>query len=217
MQAPLGETTELATPFLSDKNPSVRLQTLLFITRTLSSTPTIPSPTSVQPLGDQLVAALGDSVEANRTAAAEALGTLAKLVGERAMAAKIDSLDDVRKAKVKEAMDKATIKAKPAKGGPPASQPKVAAAPAPKVSKPMPRIVAAALKKEDAVPTAVKPPASPKPSAPSSSGGGPAPRGPPARLMVRTTRADSITDPLTERDRPRSPRLRRARPLLPLQ
>lgn len=130
----------------------------------------MPTPTSVQAFGDQLVGAMGDSVEANRNAAADALGTLTKLVGERAMAAKIDALDDVRKAKVREAMEKATVKAKPGKAPPPAAAPKpVQAASVPNAAKPAPPAFSSAPSLKREAPES-------KPVT--------APRGPPARLLV---------------------------------
>jgi cytoskeleton-associated protein 5 len=65
---------------------------------------------------------LDDSSESVRNEAALALGSLMKIVGERAMNPIMEPLDDLRKAKVKEAFEKVTVKCK-AGSGAPASKP----------------------------------------------------------------------------------------------
>lgn len=72
-----------------------------------------------------------DSFEGARNEAATCLGTLMKMVGERPLGAAMDGLADVRKAKVKEAFEKATVKAKAGSGGPPKAPVKAAAKAAP--------------------------------------------------------------------------------------
>lgn len=74
-----------------------------------------------------------DSFEGARNEAANCLGTLMKMVGERPLGAVMEGLADVRKAKVKEAFDKATIKAK---AGAPKPPPKTAPKAAPKATGP---------------------------------------------------------------------------------
>ena len=69
------------------------------------------------------------------------MGTLMKMVGERPLNAIMDSLADVRKAKVKEAYEKATVKCKaggvPKPAQPPAKEPpKKKATPAVSAPKP---------------------------------------------------------------------------------
>lgn len=73
-----------------------------------------------------------DSFEGARNEAANCLGTLMKMVGERPLGAVMESLADVRKAKVKEAFEKATIKAKAGGPKPPSKTP--AKAPASKAA-----------------------------------------------------------------------------------
>lgn len=51
-----------------------------------------------------------------RTAAAEGLGTLIKIVGDRPMTATMEQLDDIRKTKVKEFAEKAEVKCKAGAG-----------------------------------------------------------------------------------------------------
>lgn len=77
----------------------------------------------IKPLTDPLAVLLEDSFEGARNEAAVCLGTLMKMVGERPLNALMDGLADVRKAKVKEAYDKATVKCKAGSGRPPQQPP----------------------------------------------------------------------------------------------
>ncbi|KAG7092429.1 hypothetical protein E1B28_008785 [Marasmius oreades] len=120
-------------PALTSKNPQVKEGTLKFLRRCLSTAKTpIPSP-EIKPLADVLSTLLEDSFEGARNEAASCMGTLMKMVGERPLNAVIEGLADVRKAKIKEAYEKATVKCKAgAGGGPPkAAPPKPAAGAAP--------------------------------------------------------------------------------------
>lgn len=110
-----------------------------FIARCLSTSPTpIPGP-QVKPLSEALASLLEDSFEGARNEAAVCLGTLMKMVGKRALNALVDNLADVRKAKVEEAFESATVKAKA--GAAPAPRPaaKPAAAEPPKKKMPPPK------------------------------------------------------------------------------
>lgn len=135
-------------------------------------------------MAEALVALLSDSAEPVRTAAAECLGTMMKIIGERAFNPYVENVPEIQLAKVRDAFARAEIKyrvggakggAKPAGRGPP---PKPAA---PSVSKPAP------VKK--AAPAA---PSSPPAKAPKSFGDdellqdfAPPARKPPARLLAR--------------------------------
>jgi cytoskeleton-associated protein 5 len=71
---------------------------------------------------------MGDGVESVRNESAESLGVLMKIVGERAMNPVLEPLDELRKAKVKEAFEKAVVKCKvgsaaPAPKAPPKADP----------------------------------------------------------------------------------------------
>jgi len=77
-------------------------------------------PPQVKPLADSLVVLLEDGFEGARNEAATCFGTLMKMVGERPLNAIMDSLPDLRKTKIKEAFEKATVKCKA--GGPPAKK-----------------------------------------------------------------------------------------------
>jgi cytoskeleton-associated protein 5 len=70
-------------------------------------------------LTEPLGALLEDGYEGARNEAAVCLGTLMKMVGERPLNALMESLADVRKAKVKEAYEKATVKCKVGASAPP--------------------------------------------------------------------------------------------------
>lgn len=87
-----------------------------FLARCLSASPTPISPAQIKPVSEALATLLEDSFEGARNEAATCLGTLMKMVGERPLNAVMEGLADVRKAKVKEAFDKVTVKAKA--GGP---------------------------------------------------------------------------------------------------
>ncbi|TFY63988.1 hypothetical protein EVJ58_g2914 [Rhodofomes roseus] len=99
-------------PSLSSKNPQVKEGTLKFLNRCLSTSPSPINPAQVKPVSEALAPILEDSVEGARNEAAACLGSLMKMVGERPLTALMEGLADVRKAKVKEAFEKATVKAK---------------------------------------------------------------------------------------------------------
>ena len=89
--------------------------------RCLASATSPIQPQQVKPLADSLVVLLEDGFEGARNEAATCFGTLMKMVGERPLNAIMDSLPDLRKTKIKEAFEKATVKCKA--GGPPSGRP----------------------------------------------------------------------------------------------
>ncbi|CAG8761322.1 13014_t:CDS:2, partial [Acaulospora colombiana] len=99
-------------PHLSSKNPQVKEGAVKFLHRCMLNTKTPPDSQQIKPLSEGVANLLGDSVEGVRNESAEALGVLMKIVGERAMNPVLEPLDDLRKAKVKEAFDKAVVKCK---------------------------------------------------------------------------------------------------------
>ncbi|QRW16295.1 CLASP amino-terminal protein [Rhizoctonia solani] len=127
----LPEVTEDILNSLKSKNPQVKEGTLKFLNRSLATTRIPPAKDDVKPLSTQLAALLEDSDEKVRTGAAEGLGLTMKIVGERALNPVMESMDDIRKAKVKEAFEKAQVKCK-ATAAPPPKPPPAAVAP-PKV------------------------------------------------------------------------------------
>ncbi|EKM55417.1 uncharacterized protein PHACADRAFT_161397 [Phanerochaete carnosa HHB-10118-sp] len=130
-------------PALISKNPQVKEGTLKFLGRCLATSTTPVPPAQIKPVSEALASLLEDSFEGARNEAATCLGTLMKMVGERPLNALMNSLADVRKAKVKEAHEKATVKCKaggaPKPAPPPAAKepPKKKAAP-PKAAVPAP-------------------------------------------------------------------------------
>ncbi|KZT11388.1 ARM repeat-containing protein [Laetiporus sulphureus 93-53] len=105
-------------PALGSKNPQVKEGALKFLTRCLSTSPTPVSPPQVKTVSDALAPILEDSVEGARNEAATCLGTFMKMVGERPLNGLMETLADVRKVKVKEAYEKAAVKARAGAGGP---------------------------------------------------------------------------------------------------
>jgi len=167
-QTTLADVVGDILPALSNKNPQVKEGACKFLTHCLStSTQAIPPP-QLKPVSEALATLLEDSYAGARDEAANAFGTLMKMVGERPLGAVMDGLADVRKTKVKEAYEKATVKAKAGASAPPKPPP----AKAPPTKKVAP-------KKEE-------PPPAPEVESPHIEDGGPTPekkaRGPPARL-----------------------------------
>lgn len=131
-QTTLSEIVEDVLAQMKSKNPQVREHTLKFLHRSLQTTLDAPGKDQVKPLAEALVALLGDSVEAVRTSAADCLGTMMKILGERAFNPYIENVGELQMAKVKDAFAKAEIKYRGgAKGPAPKSAP--SAAPAKKV------------------------------------------------------------------------------------
>lgn len=114
----LGDIIGDVAPVLSSKNPQVKEGSLKFLVRCLSTSSTPIQPAQVKPLSEQLATLLEDSFEGARNEAATAFGTLMRMIGERPLNAIMDGLPDVRKSKVKEAYEKATVKAKAGASGP---------------------------------------------------------------------------------------------------
>ena len=156
-------------PALSNKNPQVKEGACKFLTHCLATSKQAIAPPQLKPVSEALATLLEDSYAGARDEAASAFGTLMKMVGERPLAVVMDSLADVRKAKVKEAYEKATVKAKAGAGAPPKPPPKA----------PPKKAVA---KKEELPPT-------PEVESPLAEDDTPAPdkkaRGPPARLSSK--------------------------------
>ena len=149
--------------FSKHKNPQVKEQVYRFLLRSLQTTRTPPSlKTDIKPLSDCLVQGMEDSFEPVRNAAAEALGTMVKMMGERPMTATMERLDDIKKAKVTAFAQTATVRcsgtsvpaaAPPArKAAPAAAAPRIAAT-APKPAALPPRLTSSS-DKENSPPQA---------------------------------------------------------------
>ncbi len=134
----LTDCLEDTLEFLTHKNPNVKSETLKFLIRCLKNTREAPSKSETKSIADAATKLLTESTEATRAGGAEVLGTLMKIMGERAMNPFLDGLDDIRKAKVKEFFEAAEVKAKdkpkkvapPPKAAPPAQKKVVSKKPA---------------------------------------------------------------------------------------
>ncbi len=166
----LSECLEDVLEFLKHKNPQVKSETLKFLIRCLKTTREAPSKPEVKLISEAATKLLTESVEAIRAGGAEVLGTVMKIMGERAMGPYLEGLDDIRKAKIKELCDAAEVKAKdkpkpvapPPKAAPPPTQKKAATKkPAPTAKKAPPPSVYASTPQEKA---------SPPPRAPTTKG-----------------------------------------------
>ncbi|XP_070073686.1 protein mini spindles isoform X7 [Drosophila takahashii] len=120
---------------LANKNPSVKSETALFLARALTRTqPAALNKKLLKLLATSLVKTLNEPDPTVRDSSAEALGTLMKLMGEKAVTPLLADVDPLKMAKIKECHDKAEIKIKvagPKKEARPASAPAAkAAAPA---------------------------------------------------------------------------------------
>ncbi|ETS80847.1 hypothetical protein PFICI_08376 [Pestalotiopsis fici W106-1] len=169
----LSECMEDITTFLVHKNPQVKEGTMKFLVRCLRTTRDVPSKQEIATLVEFAKKLLAESSEGLRSGGAEVLGTVMKIIGERAMNPHLEGLDDIRKNKIKEYFETAEVKAKdkpkpppaPATRAPPGGPKKVVGgarkAPA-GLKKPPP---AAAAAPADAAPLAPQPSSRPAPAA----------------------------------------------------
>ncbi|KAI0008771.1 armadillo-type protein [Xylariaceae sp. FL0662B] len=129
----LSECLEDILSFLGHKNPQVKDGTMKFLVRCLRTTREAPTKQEVTSIVEAAKKLLAESSEGLRSGGAEVLGTVMKIVGERAMNPHLESLDDIRKTKIKEYFEKAEVKAKdkpkpppaPAARGPPGGPKKI--------------------------------------------------------------------------------------------
>jgi cytoskeleton-associated protein 5 len=108
----LTECLEDITAFLVHKNPQVKEGTMKFLVRCLRTTRDVPSKQEIAAMVESAKKLLSESSEVLRSGGAEILGTIMKIIGERAMNPHLEGLDDIRKTKVKEFFETAEVKAK---------------------------------------------------------------------------------------------------------
>lgn len=106
--------------FLGHKNPQVKEGTMKFLIRCLRTTRDVPSKQEIASIVEAAKKLLAESSEGLRAGGAEILGTVMKILGERAMNPHLETLDDIRKTKIKEFFEKAEVKAKDKPKPPPA-------------------------------------------------------------------------------------------------
>jgi cytoskeleton-associated protein 5 len=150
-------------PAFNSKNPQVKEGTLKFLGRCLATASSPIQPAQIKPLGETLTVLLEDGFEGARNEAATCLGILMKMVGERPLNPVIDGLPEMRKVKVREAYERATVKCKAGAAPPPkAAPPPVAAPPPAKKKAPAPAAKPAVAEDEEPPKKpASKPPAKP--------------------------------------------------------
>ncbi|KAK5944211.1 hypothetical protein PMZ80_003492 [Knufia obscura] len=156
---------------LVHKNPNVKGETIKFLVRCLRSTRDVPAKDEQKQIAEAGTKLLTESTEQMRSGGAEILGTMMKIIGERAMGPYLDGLDDIRKTKIKEYFDTAEVKAKE-RPKPIVGPPKPAAAKKMVGGKKAPVKKAAPPPAEDPTPLQPKPTARapPKTSAPTKPG-----------------------------------------------
>ncbi|KAL2128456.1 hypothetical protein VTI74DRAFT_9169 [Chaetomium olivicolor] len=108
----LTECLEDITTYLVHKNPQIKEGTMKFLVRCLRTTKDVPSKQEIGLIVDSAKKLLSESSEALRSGGAEILGTVMKIIGERAMNPHLEGLDDIRKTKIKEFYETAEVKAK---------------------------------------------------------------------------------------------------------
>ncbi|KAI1324389.1 ARM repeat-containing protein [Xylariaceae sp. FL0255] len=108
----LTDCLEDITAFLVHKNPQVKEGTMKFLVRSLRTTRDVPSKQEVNTIVEAAKKLLSESSEGLRSGGAEVLGTIMKIIGERAMNPHLEGLDDIRKTKIREFFEKAEVKAK---------------------------------------------------------------------------------------------------------
>ncbi|KAL2262879.1 hypothetical protein VTK26DRAFT_9143 [Humicola hyalothermophila] len=112
MATDLSECLEDITTYLAHKNPQVKEGTMKFLVRCLRTTRDVPSKPEIAAMVESAKKLLSESSEALRSGGAEILGTIMKIIGERAMNPHLEGLDEIRKTKVKEFFETAEVKAK---------------------------------------------------------------------------------------------------------
>jgi len=108
----LTECLEDITTYLVHKNPQIKEGTMKFLVRCLRTTRDVPSKQEIATIVESAKKLLSESSEALRAGGAETLGTIMKIIGERAMNPHLEGLDDIRKTKIKEFYETAEVKAK---------------------------------------------------------------------------------------------------------
>jgi cytoskeleton-associated protein 5 len=195
----LTECLEDITAYLSNKNPQVKEGTMKFLIRCLRTTRDVPSKAEQATICESGKKLLSESSPALRDGGAEILGTVMKIIGERAMTPQLEGLDDIRRNKVKEFFETAEVKAKEKPKPKPAAAPK--AAPPKKVmgggKRPMAKKAPAA-----AVMPPEDPPLAPQPT---SRPGGPARLGKPGLAGLKGPQKRTLGGPGSPRRAPAAP------------
>ncbi|KAI9257597.1 armadillo-type protein [Sporodiniella umbellata] len=108
---PVASWLEEITKGLGHKNPQVRAECLKLVTRQLASVR--PEQAQVRPIGMLFKKALEDAEASVRDAAAQGLGTMKKVLGEKTTQVFTDALDDLKLGKINAFYQQATLPAQP--------------------------------------------------------------------------------------------------------
>lgn len=117
----LTDNLEEMLEFLKHKNPQVKEGTMKYLIRCLKTTRDAPTKQEVASIAESAKKLLSESQEVLRSGGAEILGTVMKIMGERAMGPHLEGLDEIRKTKIKEYFEAAEVKAKDKPKPPPAA------------------------------------------------------------------------------------------------
>lgn len=113
---------EDVTEALKNKNPQIKSETASFLTRQFSILPfsVLGDKKLLKPLVESLIITLNDMDAGVREAAADSIGTVMKVVGEKMMNIYLADVEPIKIAKIKEFHEKASVKyAAPPGGHPP--------------------------------------------------------------------------------------------------
>ncbi|KAG0164625.1 Microtubule-associated protein, microtubule dynamics during spindle orientation [Apophysomyces sp. BC1034] len=201
---PLSEIIEDITAGTKNKNPQVRGESIKLVTRRLKDIRTPPPKGEIKAFAELMLKTLDDADGNAREASAEGLGTLMKVVGEKGMSAWTDGLDEIKMGKIKEAYEKAEVKAKPIvvkKAAPPPKK----APPVKKKAPPKP----AAVPKEEPEPMVVD-------DVPAATAITPPKRKPPARAVGGSAKKPALSSSKPKAPAPSSAAPKKAAKLPPL-
>lgn len=107
----LSDILETVLEALGHKTPQVKIESAKFLVRCLKITPTYPKQNEFKEMAFYAVKLLNETQEPVRTAGAEVLGVMMRMMGERAMKEYIGDVDDIKKKKIHEFYESATVKA----------------------------------------------------------------------------------------------------------
>ncbi|CAO3629819.1 unnamed protein product [Cunninghamella blakesleeana] len=145
----LSDIIEDLSTAVKHKNPQIRAQSMKLLSKQLQSIRQLPSKPEIKSFSELMLKTLDDADANARENSAEGLGTLMKVIGEKAMLVYTDDLDDIKKNKIKEWFDKVEVKAKPLATKKPAPAP-------PKKSTPVKKTLASTKKSAKVEPQPMK-------------------------------------------------------------
>lgn len=128
----LTEVFDIVVANFTSKVPQIKIECTKFVAKELSEAKVTPPHAVLQEIVAASIKLMSDTQEPVRRESANLLGTIMKMVGERALASALQPLDDIRMAKVREAYNSAVVSVKtaaPTKPAPAAGPAKTAMRP----------------------------------------------------------------------------------------